>query len=360
MRRSTAGNRGRNARTQARTTIKDVAARAGASVGTVSAVINRGDSVAEHTRQRVLKAIQELSYKPNNTARSLRHPRVSSIGLILPDLQNAFFSSVAEGVQLTAEENDVLLVLCITWARAEREQYYAQTLQTARLDGVIYLSGSGIPSPNLLHLAKSRQILFVDESLPGVDIPFISAENRSGARAVAAHVLAQGHKCVAIIGGPPRLWTSEQRLSGYREALASAGLDPDRAPMLAGSYDEESGYRLARELLGNARRRITALLCANDLMAIGAMKYCREAGLRVPADVSIAGFDDIPASSLIDPPLTTVAQPGRDMGRAAAQLLLHQIKGAARPSVTDFPTTLCLRSSVAAPGRPDAPRNRSR
>lgn len=331
------------------TTIRDVAALAGVSVGTVSAVINGSSTVTEGKRQRVLKSIQDLSYKPNNSARSLRNRHVSSVGLILPDLQNPFFSSIAEGVQLTAEENDVLLVLCITWAKAEREQYYAQTLQSARMDGVIYVSGSGIPSPDLLLLAQSRQILFVDESLPGVDIPFISAENRSGARQVADHVLRQGHTAIGIIGGPPRLWTSDQRLAGYREALAGAGLDPDAAPTMAGEYDEASGYRIAQEMLGRPGARITALLCANDLMAIGAMKYCRDAGLRVPADVSITGFDNIPSSSLVDPPLTTVTQPGRDMGRAAAQLLLHQIKGTSPPPMTNFPTALCVRNSVSAP-----------
>jgi LacI family transcriptional regulator len=331
------------------TTIRDVATRAGVSVGTVSAVINRSPTVAESTRQRVLNRIQELSYKPNSKARSLRQHGVSAVGLIVPDLQNPFFSSVAEGVQITAEENDVLLVLCMTWARAEREQYYAQTLLTARLDGVIYLSGSGIPSHDLLLLSKSRQILFVDETLPGVDIPFISAENRSGARAIAKHVLSMGHRRVAIIGGPPRLWTSEQRLAGYREALAAAGLDPDETPMIAGDYGEASGYRIARELLQKEDSGITALLCANDLMAIGAMKLCRDVGLRIPKDISITGFDNIPASSLLDPALTTVAQPGRDMGQAAAQLLLHQIKGISRPSRTEFPTELCVRGSVSAP-----------
>jgi DNA-binding LacI/PurR family transcriptional regulator len=331
------------------TTIRDVAARAGVSVGTVSAVINRSPSVAESTRQRVLNRIQELSYKPNSKARSLRRHGVSAVGLIVPDLKNPFFSSVAEGVQITAEENDVLLVLCMTGARAEREQYYAQTLMTARLDGVIYLSGSGIPSPHLLLLAKSRQILFVDESLPGVDIPFITSENRSGARAVAKHVLSMGHREVAIIGGPARLWTSEQRLAGYREALVGAGLNPDDTPMVAGEYDEASGYRIAQELLRKSKPAITALLCANDLMAIGAMKLCRDIGLRVPLDISITGFDNIPASSLLDPALTTVAQPGLDMGRAAAQLLLHQIKGISPPLLTIFPTELCVRGSVVAP-----------
>ena len=124
---------------------------------------------------------------------------------------------------------------------------------------------------------------------------------------------------MAIIGGPPRLWTSEQRLAGYREALAAAGLDPDETPMIAGDYGEASGYRIARELLQKEDSGITALLCANDLMAIGAMKLCRDVGLRIPKDISITGFDNIPASSLLDPALTTVAQPGRDMGQAAAR-----------------------------------------
>jgi LacI family transcriptional regulator len=341
------------------TTIKDVASRARVSVGTVSAVLNGASTVAVPTRQRVLNSIEELSYRPNSMARSLRHPQALSVGLIVPNLQNPFFSSVAEGVQRTAEANDILLVLCMTWARAEREQYYAQTLQTARLNGVIYLSGSGIPSPNLLSLAKSRQIVFVDESLPGVDIPFVSAQNRIGARELAKHVLSFGHRHVGIIGGPPRLWTSEQRLAGYREALASERLDPDGAPFVSGDYDEASGYELARQLLHGSDNPVTAILCANDLMAIGALRFCRETGIRVPADVSIVGFDNIPTSGLLDPGLTTVAQPGEEMGRAAAQLLLHQIKGLDRPPVTEFGTSLCLRNSVAAPPSFPIARNRT-
>lgn len=338
------------------TTIKDVARRARVSVGTVSAVLNGASTVAEPTRQRVLSSIEALSYKPNSMAKSLRQPRALSVGLIVPNLQNPFFSAVAEGVQLTAEAHDILLVLCITWARAEREQYYAQTLQTARLNGVIYLSGSGIPSPNLLSLAKSREIVFVDESLPGVDIPFVSAHNRSGARELANHVLSHGHRNIGIIGGPPRLWTSEQRLAGYREALASAGLDPDAAPTVSGDYDEASGYELAGQLLRGPGPAVTALLCANDLMAIGAVRFCRDAQIRVPADVSIVGFDNIPASALLDPALTTVSQPGKEMGQAAAQLLLHHIKGLELPPVTQFRTSLCLRDSVAAAPSKDSAR----
>ena len=332
-------------------TIRDVARLTGVSIGTVSAVINNSAPVSERTKQRVLNCIEEQSYKPNNTARNLKRHRVSTIGLIVPDLQNPFFSSIAEGVHLVAEESDVLLVLCITWARADREQYFAQTSQTQRLDGVIYLSGSGIPSSHLLALARHRQIVFVDENLPGVNIPFISAHNRSGAREIAKHVLAKGHRNVAVIAGPPRLWTSEQRLAGYREAFAAAGFNPDDVPVFFGDYGEASGYGIAQELLREPGCTVTALICANDLMAIGAMRFCREAGLQVPKDVSITGFDDIPAASLLDSPLTTVGQPGRDMGRAAAQLLLHQIAGTSLPLLTEFPTTPCLRSSVASPAK---------
>jgi LacI family transcriptional regulator len=330
-------------------TIRDVAALARVSVGTVSAVLNGATSVAEPTRRRVLNVVQDLGYQPNNIAKALRSRRVASIGLIVPDLQNPFFSSIAEGVQLVLEENDVLLVLCITWARADREQYYAQALQAARLDGIIYLSGSGIPSPNLLGLFESRQILLVDESLPGVDFPFVSADNRSGARAIADHVLSATHRNLAIIGGPNRLWTSEQRLAGYREALVAAGLDADSVPVIAGSYDEASGYSIARRILQETKPRVTAILCANDLMAVGALRFCQDAGIAVPGEVSITGFDDIPTASLCFPPLTTVSQPGREMGRAAAQLLLHQIGGLSPPPCISFPTTLRLRSSVAEP-----------
>ncbi|MBB2195893.1 MAG: LacI family DNA-binding transcriptional regulator [Gluconacetobacter sp.] len=331
-------------------TIRDVAALARVSVGTVSAVLNRQSTVSEGTRQRVMESIEALSYKPNSNARSLKRPRLSSIGLIVPDLQNPFFSSIAEGVQDILEEHDILLVLCMTGGRAEREQYYAQALQSARLDGVIYLTGSGVPSPSLMRLAKSKQIILVDESVPGVVIPFVGTQNRHGAFLLARHVLSQGHRKVGIIGGPPRLWTSEQRLAGYREAMAASGLDPDSGLLAEGEYDEASGYRLARVLL-ETDPELTVLLCANDLMAIGAIRYCREAGIDVPADVSITGFDNIATSSLLEPALTTVAQPGHEMGQAAAALLLHHIKGTAPPETVEFPTRVCLRDSVAPPRR---------
>lgn len=335
----------------ARVTIRDVARVAGVSIGTVSAVINKAGLVAPETLRHVQRCIAELGFEPNDAARSLKHGRVSSIGFIAPDLGNPFFAAIAEGVHQALFEADVLLVLCLTWADAEREAYYAKVLRGQRLSGVIYLSGSGFPSPALQQLAQRGPVVFVDERLPGIEAPFVQAANRTGARALARHVLEMGHRDLAIVGGPPRLSTGEQRLAGYREAIAGAGLDPDAVRMVAGDYTEASGHAAARALLAG-RPRPTAILCANDLMAMGVIRHCREAGLRIPEDVSLTGFDDIPSAEGLDPPLTTVAQPARAMGRAAAQLLLHRIGVLAEPpGETEFPTVPRLRRSVAPPGR---------
>ncbi|ODN71814.1 LacI family DNA-binding transcriptional regulator [Methylobrevis pamukkalensis] len=337
------------ARPARRLTIRDVAQSAGVSIGTVSAVLNDSAVVAADTRRHVQRIITELGFEPNNSARSLKRGRISSIGFIVPDLGNPFFAAVAEGIQTALVGRDVLLVLCMTGARPEQEEYYAKVLRTQRLDGVVYLSGTGMPSASLMELARKGAVVFVDERLPGVDVPFVAATNRLGARGVAAHVIAAGHRRIAIVSGPPRLWTSEQRLAGFREALAGGGLDPDGAVVFEGDYEEASGYAAASRLLGAAPagERPTAILCANDLMAMGVIRYCREAGLSIPRDLSVTGFDDIPSSAFLDPALTTVAQPGREMGAAAARWLLN-LSGidTAMPARTEFETQIVLRDSV--------------
>ncbi|RJG46124.1 MULTISPECIES: LacI family DNA-binding transcriptional regulator [unclassified Mesorhizobium] len=333
-----------------RPTIRDVAREAGVSIGTVSAVINGRGLVADDTKRHVLRFIAELGFEPNNAARSLKRGRISSIGFVVPDLGNPFFASVAEGIQHGIADNDILLMLCITWSKTEREEYFARVLRTQRLDGVIYLSGTGLPSPSLLELAKTGSVVFVDEVLPGLDVPFVGSNNLAGARAIARHVLDCGHRKIAIIGGPPRLWTSEQRLAGFRESLASVGLDPDAATYVSGDYSERSGYLAATNLLtGDPAARPTAILCANDLMAIGVMRFCRESGISIPGQLSITGFDDIANAEFLLPSLSTVAQPAQEMGRAAAELLLHRKGVRADPPVTTrFPTAVRIRNSVGS------------
>ena len=209
-----------------RPTIRDVARLAGVAVSTVSYVVNGTGQVSAETRLRVTRAIDAVRYEPNLLARNLKAGRAACIGLIAPDLENPFFVSVAAGVQDVVQSRDLLLVLCTTRSASHWENYYSQVLRARRVDGLIFLSGSGMLTPSMLELVHNDSVVLVDERLPGLDVPSVTAANVEGARAVAEHVLAEGHRRVGIIGGPPSLWTAAQRMTGYREALAAGGIDP--------------------------------------------------------------------------------------------------------------------------------------
>ena len=330
-------------------TIRDVAREAGVSTGTVSGVLNNRATVAEATRRHVLRVINELGFAPNSAAQNLRGRNTPAVGVIVPDLSNPFFAAVTDGIQLGLAPHDVMLTLCSTWSDPAREEHFARILRTERLDGVIYLTGTGFPSTELLKLARAGSVIFVDEVVPGLDAPFIGCDNRLGMRMLTEHLVRLGHRRFGFVGGPVRLWSSEQRLSGFREALAMGGLDPDAAPVVSGDHGQASGQRAAALLVAGTTKP-TAIVCANDLMAFGVLQYCREAGLSVPGDLSVTGFDDIPAAELVNPGLTTASQPARDMGRAGAELLLHRIGLLAEPPVKlGFPVTLRVRGSSAPP-----------
>lgn len=336
---------------QRRPTMKDVAAHAGVSLSTVSYVVNDSGPVASDRRARVLDAIRILNYTPNESARSLKRHSASTIGLIVPELANQYFALVAEGVERAASERNVLVVLCVPEATGKSDDFYAQLLRSQRLDGVVYLSATGTLPSLILELTRSGAVVLVDERMPGFELPAVVSDNRRGAREIAQHVIEAGHRRIALIGGPAPLWSADQRLAGYREALAAAGQNPDEVPFFGGDYHQRSGYELAAKALEvDPAERPTALICANDLMAFGALEYCRASGISVPTDVSIVGFDDVPTASLVTPRLTTVRQPAHDLGAAAAGLLFALIddEGDATPPLP-FPTTLMERESVAPP-----------
>lgn len=335
-------------RRKRRPTMKDVAEHAGVSLSTVSYVLNDSGPVAAERRSRVLDAVRLLDYSPNESARNLKRRRASTVGMVIPELTNQFFAMVTEGVQRAAAQRGVLVVLVVPDADGDAEETQAKLLRSQRIDGVVYLTGTGTMPTSSYELARSGPLVLVDEQIPGVDLPAVVCDSRKGAREVAAHVLEHGHQQVAVIGGPPALWTAQQRLAGYREAFAGAGLDPDAVPVLEGDYRQASGYRLAAEAL-SAQPRPTALICANDLMAVGAMEHCREAGLRVPEDVSIVGFDDLPLSRLLTPRLTSVRQPAHDMGFRAASVLFDLIEGKEAGEIGQLATSVQLRSSVCPP-----------
>jgi DNA-binding LacI/PurR family transcriptional regulator len=331
--------------------MKDVADHANVSVSTVSYVLNDTGPVSADRRARILNAVRELNYIPNESARNLKRRSASTIGLVIPDLSNQFFSLLASGVAHAAAARDFLVVLCSAENTEEAESGNARLLRSQRVDGVVYLTGFHESPTSLLELQSLGPVVLVDERVPGADLPAVLADGRRGAREVAAHVVALGHKRFACLAGPTALWTAEQRLAGYREALALGGLDPDNMEVLIGDYRMESGFSLAKKVLdAPVDKRPTALLCANDMMAIGALEYCRTHGLNVPQDVSVVGFDDVPMAPLLSPRLTTVRQPAREMGIHAAGLLLDLVNGNLKPNVPEtFPVEVIVRESAAKP-----------
>lgn len=334
--------------------MKDVARHAGVSLSTVSYVLNDSGPVAQSRRARVLDAVRVLDYAPNEAARGLKKRSSPTIGLVVPELSNQFFALLVEGVEQVVSDNGGLVVLCAPEATSDGESTNGRLLRSQRLNGIVYLAGSRMLSSALVELTRQGPVVLVDEFVPGFDdLPAIVSDNRRGAREVAQCVTTAGHRDVAIIAGPESLWTTQQRLSGYREALATAGINPDGVPVHWGDYRQQSGWDLAKAALGvPVKRRPTALLCANDLMAVGVLEYCRSEGISVPSDVSVVGFDDIPFVSLLTPRLTTIRQPARDMGQEAAALLFELIAGREpiqRPK--PLAAVLKVRDSVAPPNR---------
>jgi len=331
-----------------RPTIKDVAERAGVSVSTVSYVLNNSGPVASDRRNRVLDVVRALEYLPNDSAQRLKRRSASVIGMIVPELSNTFFAMVVEGVQRAAFARGVLMVLVIPDDAEQSEERQGQLMRSQRIDGVLYLSGTGLMPGSVYELTRSGPVVLIDERIPGMKLPALVCDSRRGAREVATHVLDQGHRRIAVIGGPSALWTAQQRLADYREAFAGAGLDPDSVPVFEGDYRQGSGKALAAKVFSSDAPP-TALICANDLMAIGAMEYCREAGLPCPDYVSIVGFDDLPLTAMLTPGLTTVRQPAHELGFGAVTMLLDMLDGAEPGPVEVLPVAVQLRHSVCSP-----------
>lgn len=331
--------------------MKDVAEHAEVSISTVSYVLNDNGQVSAERRARVLNAVRILNYIPNESARNLKRQSSSTIGLVVPDLVNQFFSVLAGGVVHAAAAHDMLVVLCSAENTEVADGGNARLLRSQRVDGVIYESGFHESPNSLLELQSLGPVVLVDERITGLDLPAIVADGRRGAREVAMHVVELGHKRIACIGGPTAHWTAEQRLAGYREGLAMGGIDPDDMLVRVGDYGTESGYTQTEILLNvPENERPTALLCANDMMAIGALEYCREKAIKVPADISIVGFDDVPTAELLTPRLTTVRQPAYAMGMRAAELLIKLIRGDEDVEIDKpHPVEVIVRESTCPP-----------
>jgi LacI family transcriptional regulator, galactose operon repressor len=335
-------------------TLHDVARVAGVSIATVSATINQTAYVSPVLQERVRKAVAEVGYHPDAIARSLKTRTTKTLGLIISDIANPFFTSLIRGVEDTANAHGYTLVLCNTDERLEKEQAYVQLLRSRRVDGVIMAPVGGAEDYIHFENVVGAPVVFIDRRVPA-QADVVVVDNARGAHDVVRYLLGLGHHRIGVITGLPKISTSEERLAGYQSALQEAGLSTDPSLLKVGYSRLEGGYQAALELLAMARRP-TAIFATNNLMVIGLMRAVTEQGLRCPVDISVAGFDDFEWASVFHPRLTTVAQPTYEMGSKAAEFLLARLNGQtiADPQECVMAPTLIIRDSCAAPPQEEA------
>lgn len=305
----------------------DIAREANVSQSTVSRVINNNPRISEATRQRVKKAMETLGYSPNAAARTLITGRSNLLGLVVSNITNPFYPEVIEAVVSTAAEYDYNVILCNTQESRELQTAYLELLIEHQVDGAI-LTSSLLDSQQLLDEVGFGRIpvVMVNRSVHGAPVDTVRLDNDAAGRIVAKHLLQLGHRNLAFVGGLAETSTDSLRLEGFRAALADADVDLPDKHVVHGAFTEASGYTLAQQLLGLPHPP-TALFCADDLIALGAMNAILDAGLRIPEDVAVVGVDDVPAASLRQVGLSTIRQPAGDMGSRAVKLLLERVKG---------------------------------
>ena len=332
-----------------RPTSADVAAAAGVSRTTVSFVLNEraGVKIPDETRRRVLAAAAQLDYHPNSVARQLAGGASRALGLVLRQTpeQVANDGVLAETLRGLANAARAANHRVLVETLAPGEGHYANLLRSGRTDGLI-VSGPRYDDDELVELVRDGFPVVIQGSSPGLDVPSVDVDNEAGARLAVEHLLALGHRRIACITNAPLAYTAaSERLTGYREALAAAGLPDDPALIAEGAFDASSGHRAIAEIL--ARTTPDAIFVASDVVAIGAIAGLRDAGLTVPGDVSVVGFDAIPLAAYLDPPLTTIRLPAYDLGLAAGRAILERIAGRPVADRTLLPTELIVRASTA-------------
>jgi LacI family transcriptional regulator len=328
-------------------TIQDVARAAGVSVSTVSRVLNDKADVATETYERVQGVIAELGYTSSLAARSMRSLRTGVIGLIIPDLEDPFCIQVLKGINRAIVELRYDLIAYTSGSihqdsKDNREQRYVSLLNGSLTDGVILVTPSATSFPTV------APVVAVDPNIEYPEYLSVIAENSAGALAAMNYLIGLGHRRIGFIGGRPDLQSAQQRLQGYKCALNTADLPLDQALITAGDFSTESGRRGAHHLLSLSEPP-TAIFAANDQSAIGAIEAAREAGRRVPDDLSVIGFDDIPEAAYFSPALTTVDQSIVKMGYVATEMLIRLVQGERLESERyEMPTRLVVRDSCQA------------
>lgn len=332
-----------------RPTLEMVAALAGVSRGTASRVLSGASNVSPAASDAVRRAAEELRYRPNLSARSLVTGRTGLVGLVVNEsndrlFSDPYFARVARGAHAALADADVALVLGLAGDEQERERII--DLAALRLDGLLVVHGHGDTELVSAIVAAGVPAVFAGRTVHAgwTDLWWVDSDNVDGAATAVEHLIASGRSRIATISGPPDMVATTDRLAGWRSALERAGLPAEGSLVEVGDFGTESGYDAMRRLLAS-RPDVDAVFAGNDLMALGAMQAIVESGRKVPDDVAIVGFDDIPAAATAQPPLTTVAQQIDRMGRRMAELMLMQLAGRGEAQQDVLETHLVVRAS---------------
>lgn len=327
-------------------TIKEVAKAAGVSVTTVSRVLNGGAGVKAETRRKVERVIQRLGYRPNSVARSLVTRKSRTIGLLVRDITNPFYPEIARAIEDAVGRLGYNLILCNTDASAKKEKAYLDLLRAQRVAGIIF-TAPRMADRTVLALQEAGDIPFVlaVRRVSGVRSDTVTFADADGARQAVEHLASLGHRRIGHIAGPRDSWTAAARLEGYRTTMARLGFPVREAWIVRGDLTRASGFRAMQRLLAQADRP-TAVFCANDLMALGAWEAVLAAGLQVPDDMALVGFDGVDWGGFSLVGLTTVAVPKYELGDTAARLLIRRIEGDTEPPQdVVLPVSLVVRRS---------------
>ena len=306
--------------------IRDVAKRAGVAPITVSRCINNSVHCRPETRARVEAAIAELGFVPNRLASGLRSKRTNTLALILTDITNPFFTTIARGAEDIASEAGYAVIFCNTDESVSKEKMYLQMLLEKRVDGILLVPAlTGFDSTALVR-QQNIPIVVLDRRLPESMTDVVRGDSEGGAYELTQLLLSLGHRQIAILNGPRDVSTAEDRLAGYRRALTEAGIPINSKREYYGAFNPESGFEMTQKALAEAQKP-TALFAANNFIACGVLKALHELELRVPEDIAVVGFDDLPSALVTFPFLTVAAQPAYEMGRRAIEILLKKLDG---------------------------------
>jgi len=331
-------------------TLKDVAREADVSISTVSRALNNSEKVHPQTKQRVREVADELGYKPSRVARRLRleEGKASLLGLVIPDIQNPFFADVTRGVEDVAQAHDYGLLLSNSDEDPEKQRFVLDILQTEEVDGVIVPPVCDEDTAIAQLLETNIAVVCVDRRMQNARVDTILSDNRKGAYEAVSHLLELGHRRIGFIGGIPRISTLTERRQGYEQALSDHGQAVDPALIKETETRRERGKLLTEELLAVADPP-TALFTGNNLTTLEVLSTLHERGVAVPEEMAVVGYDDVPWPMALNPPPTVVDQPGYEMGRRAAEILLERLQNPGRsPTTVTLQPRLIVRQSCGA------------